>query len=603
MTTKPIRSLKPGFVFFAVSVVLVPVGYWAMFSSFHAYDDEGYFLVVLRDYLAGQPLLRPAAPIYGPFFFEVMGGVFKLFHLQPGHDSGRLVTLAIWLTGSLGSGLAAFRLTKNLWLGAGVVLMTFGVLEALVNEPMQPSGLISLLLVGLVAAAAYRSARPRLTATLIGAMVGGLLLIKINVGAFAALAVVFAWSASLGERGRRFALPLVALLVAAAPLALTYSLLARGWVLEFAVVMTAAAVAVGIACVVSPPSRLSPASTVWLVAGGVVVMLVTLGVAVAGGTRPLDVWNGLVVVSVRFPQVFAVPLTISPGYDGWAGVAVIAALVLLGRWRGRALPRAAGLGRVAAGFFTWLTLLLPPGTTFLLALPLVWIATQAPSEDADSPSDPYARLLLPALAVLDGLQAYPVAGTQLSLASLVLVPAGAIILGDGIRQLRGQGEAVRLVRWVAPAAVVFNVAVFVLFAITADAAFAGGAPLGLPGAASPRLQAQTVADLRGLVAALDEGCASFITLPGMDSFYMWTGEDPPSDVLRSEIWWLTAEAAQQQSLVQQLEGTPRLCVVRNQRLIDFWAEGRPVPDRPLVQFIDSSFTSVGTFGDYELLRR
>jgi len=50
----------------------------AMFSGFHAYDDEGYFLILLRDYLAGKPLLTASTPIYGPFFFETMGGLFKL---------------------------------------------------------------------------------------------------------------------------------------------------------------------------------------------------------------------------------------------------------------------------------------------------------------------------------------------------------------------------------------------------------------------------------------------------------------------------------------------------------------------------------------------
>jgi hypothetical protein len=57
-------------VAFAVTTVaLAPVGFMSMFSVFHAYDDEGYFLVTLRDYIGGHAAYNQ---IYGPFFYEVM---------------------------------------------------------------------------------------------------------------------------------------------------------------------------------------------------------------------------------------------------------------------------------------------------------------------------------------------------------------------------------------------------------------------------------------------------------------------------------------------------------------------------------------------------
>jgi hypothetical protein len=88
----------------------------------------------------------------------------------------------------------------------------------------------------------------------------------------------------------------------------------------------------------------------------------------------------------------------------------------------------------------------------------------------------------------------------------------------------------------------------------------------------------------------------------MNSFYLWTGQQPPTDV-RSEIWMVTLDSTQQQALVGQLNSRPRLCVVRNQRLVDFWAQGRPVPNRPLLKFIEQDFVSAGSYGDYELLTR
>jgi len=205
---------------------------------------------------------------------------------------------------------------------------------------------------------------------------------------------------------------------------------------------------------------------------------------------------------------------------------------------------------------------------------------------------------------LEALQAYPVAGTQLSIAAVSLVPVGAIILRDGISQLRrtGMPRAARLAKWAAPAALLVNVQVLLLIAYVSAAGFFGATPLGIPGAGSVRVPAEQATPLRDLVQAIDRDCSEFITLPGMNSLYLWTGQKPPTDV-RSEIWMITFDDSQQQSLVDELQAMPRLCVVRNQKAVEFWTQGSAVADRPLVRFIDSSFAPDGTFGDYELLIR
>jgi hypothetical protein len=569
-----------------------------MFTGFHSYDDEGYFLIVLRGYLGGESLLNPTAPAYGPFFFEVVGGVFKLLGIQPTHDAGRWITVVMWLIASLIAGLGAHRLLRSVWLAVGVQLATFAALAALGNEPMQPSVLTSLLLVCLVGVASFRSARPRLTAVAVGAIVAAMCLVKLNVGGFAGIAVVFAWSCSLPGRWRRVLAPLMVVVLAAVPLLLTAAVLNRDWVLELGILVALSSAAVGVACLVARPAVLPPPSAVWMIGGGVFVAAISLGVAMAGGTTPADVWNGLVLFSLRVPQLFVVPLRISPLYDAWAVAALLGAIALA-RWP--LAGNTAALARVAVGFFMWLVLLLPPNTLFLLALPMAWLATRPPAEDATDPTDPYARFLLPALAVLETLQTFPAAGTELSLAELAVIPVGALIVNDGVRGLR-LAPRPGFASWVPPAAVAFNVLTLLLFAVTAVAGYQTDAPLGLPGASSVRVPEQQSRDLRALVDAIDRQCSSLITLPGMNSLYVWSGQDPPAQ-LRSEVWWLTLDGGEQASIVQRLQDRPRLCVVRNQSVVDFWALGRQVPDRPLVQFIDQDFTSGGTFGDYELLIR
>ncbi len=47
----------------------------------------------------------------------------------------------------------------------------------------------------------------------------------------------------------------------------------------------------------------------------------------------------------------------------------------------------------------------------------------------------------------------------------------------------------------------------------------------------------------------------------------------------------------------------RLCVVRNQELIDFWRTDRIVPDRPHVRYIDDAFRMAWSSGNYDVLIR
>jgi hypothetical protein len=579
----------------------------AMFSVFRAYDDEGYYLANLGDYLARHPLLTQFAQVYGPFFYESFGGLFKLLGLSPNNNSARYVTVAVWLIASAASGLVAFKLSRNLWLALGAQLLTFGALSVLTNEPMSTYGLSALLLLGLAAAATFRSARPRASAAAIGAMVAALCLIKINVGGFAALAVVLAWTASLPHRWRRVLLPLMVGIITALPFVLTLPLLGASWVREFVVVVAFSAAAVGVACMGIAQRSLPAPSGRWIAAGGVVVMIACLGIALAGGTRPVDLWNGLVVAPLQFPGLFTLPINLNAGSDLIAVVAFAAAIAVSLRDTipdGSAMP--AGLLRVGAGILTWLSMVLLSAPTFLFALPLAWVATRAPNVDGGDPVGDYARMLLPALAVVESLQAYPVAGSQISMAALGLVPVGAIILGDGIRQLRAASVAgsgmLRAVGTVAPVLLLFNFAALLVLAVTVTVAFVTGTPLGLPGAESVRLEAKSAAHLRQLVAAVDRGCSSFITFPGMNSFYIWTAQDAPTAV-HIEVWWLVLDSDQQQALVQELAGKPRLCVIKNQHVIDMWAQGRQIPRRPLVDFIDREFVHDSTYGDYELLVR
>ena len=591
-----------------VTLVLVPVGYAAMYSVFSAYDDEGYFLITLQDYVSGHPVASQAWAIYGPFFYEVVGGLFKLLGIDVGHDAGRAVTLVIWLLASFACGMAVLRLTRNLMLGICAELVAFHLLAALATEPMQPAGLLSLLLIGLVGATSFRGRWPRATSLLIGSIVAAACLVKVNVGIFAVLAVAFAYAAGTTGRWRRVLLPAFSMLLVASPFVLMAGLLNREWVFYFAVVAALSIASIAIACFFTPRTTSIPSALVWLAAGGAVLVFGCLGIAILGGTELNELLNVLVVTPMRVSQLYVWPLRIGWQYVAWAIVSLALGVVILRRdAHGRASHAIPALARIAAGMLTWIGILLIPSSLFFLAFPLAWVATQNPRADSDGVSDSFARVLVPALAVMESLQAYPIAGTQMSIAALLLVPVGAMTINDGISQLRALDarESPRwrlpVASWVAPALFMVTVVFVQLFAFLSVSNYTSTQPLGLHGAALVRVAPESGVAIRSSVTEIKRKCSSFISIPGMASFYLWTEQEAPAGLYL--FWMFALDSAQQERIVTDLEGLPRLCVIRNQAVVDFWAEGRPIPNGPLVEYINRSFRLEQRFGDYEVLVR
>ncbi len=181
-----------------------------------------------------------------------------------------------------------------------------------------------------------------------------------------------------------------------------------------------------------------------------------------------------------------------------------------------------------------------------------WVALIQPPGKPDEATQ-FARLLLPPLAVLQALHAFPVAGSQVLWSALLLIPVGALCIANGLRWIafsRGDRSARRT-----PAAIgtiAATVAMVVLVSSLKQlldqvrAAYDGSVPLGLPGAETSASALKQAANYRAIVAAIDENCESFVMLPGMNSFYIWTRQDPPAGYEAPELPALVDDARQQQ---------------------------------------------------------
>jgi hypothetical protein len=209
--------------------------------------------------------------------------------------------------------------------------------------------------------------------------------------------------------------------------------------------------------------------------------------------------------------------------------------------------------------------------------------------------------------VTGSLQAYPIAGTQKWIAALQVVPAGVVIFNDGLRQFQDWAAARRrrwfvVASWLAPAALIANIPVALLFGFVAVSDYSAGQSPGLHGTELMRLPPTQAANLRSLAREIDHDCAELITLPRMPSLYLWTGRQGVSE-LNHGIWMFSLDSSHQASIAAQIRDKPRVCVVRNQAVLEFEALGRPIPRRPLVDFIETQFVPAATFGDYEVLIR
>jgi hypothetical protein len=119
-------------------------------------------------------------------------------------------------------------------------------------------------------------------------------------------------------------------------------------------------------------------------------------------------------------------------------------------------------------------------------------------------------------------------------------------------------------------------------------AYNHGIALHAPGAARIRLPRGTADAYRQVTEELKRRCSTFVSLPGLDSFY-FLADQPAPTLLNAGDWMYLFDDAQQQQVVDAVRGIPRLCAIRHDGIAAFWQEGRPLPQRPLVRFIETAF--------------
>src|SRR6478736_383198 len=181
MSGRPVRFA----LWSALATVLAVIGYLLINTTLMPYDDEGFLLISLRNYLAGLRLYDDVFSQYGPWpyvyhqILTTLGGNAPLTHTL-----GRAITLFHWVAMALLCGLITWRLVRRQLAALAASVFVFTLTWQMTSEPSHPGSHISLLvaLAGTAVVFLPGARRPAWLYAGLGVLIGLLLLTKVNVG-------------------------------------------------------------------------------------------------------------------------------------------------------------------------------------------------------------------------------------------------------------------------------------------------------------------------------------------------------------------------------------------------------------------------------------
>jgi hypothetical protein len=236
-----------------------------------------------------------------------------------------------------------------------------------------------------------------------------------------------------------------------------------------------------------------------------------------------------------------------------------------------------------------------------IGVPVAWVAAMDLNRHHARLHERFIALLLPALAVLQAMHVYPIAGSQVAWATFLLVPVGAVCVARAWSDLQTVAIG-RIAVGLATLLVVAAIGERFIHSLDAGrSAATRGTRVDVTGANSIRLPRDTATVLENVTRVLRANCSTFVTLPGMNSFYLFAGQRPPTG-LNTTSWMYLLDSDEQLRVVRQLS-SGSACVVTNVRLLSVWTQSRSIPRGPLTQFATSGLWVIAVYGDYAIAQK
>ena len=604
------RRLASTLLLLLGTAVLAATAYWLLFSTYMRYDDEGYVSQTLRDYSAHGSLYHAVYTQYGPALYVLYDLFHRLTAFTLTTTTARELTLGNWVLTAVFCAGITWRLTRSAtaaFLGLGV---TFYHLWSMVQEPGHPGSLLAVMIAFAAWAGLELIARGRLGwfAIMTGVAAALLALIKINVGFFF-LASTVVWLL-LNHRSPKWARLGMwgGILLGLLPPVLMHHFLDTEWARIYALLATVAGLTMFAAARALRQPSVVTGNLGWFVASGVGTTLLICTVVMTRGTGGMDLLDGILLGPMAHPGVYHFapqwrPGTLSAAFFS-AGLAFWCTRGGKLTW----LPGGLATIRLALGalIFSAYAEIIPLSTLAVaigFAVPLAWVFVYSLSPD-ESPQLATSSAWVGLLLAGQYLHAYPIAGSQISWGTFLLIPLATAGSWEAVRHLTHQDNlALRTIRLLtattACAVVVFMTGTLARLGWTC---YSDSTPLGLPGAEDLRPPESLASDLRIMSLNASAHGDILMSLPGLYSFNQWTGLPTPT-LANATHWFSLLSDARQHDIMHALDDADAPVLIVERGLLDFLHKGGFNPGGPLYDYLMERFTKVFALDGYEFWAR
>ena len=560
-------------------------------SWFAWYDDEGFMLFTLRQWLSGTSLYDAGYTEYGPFYYLAYSTWFWLSGWSPTHDAMRWITVLLWVAVPLGCAACVWAFSRSFAWTALTILATTVVLRDLSGEPGHPQGLVWALLTAVPALMlTYRRIHTGVLFGTLGAIVAMVTLVKVNVGVFLLLSLLAVLGPGLLPLQLRGAGRWIGTAIGAAMPAL----LMGQHLTNRLILWQCALAAFGIGAVTytilrkseSPPGR----AVGWLAAGMVVTAGLLVGMALLHGESAYGLLNGVLLQPLRFSRAIQPQTPDAATLIAATAFAAVSGLLLV-RMPAWGNSDRARLVRKALATLTALVAVINPRLAAIAGPVILWLVVPN-GRHATVPARLAARTVV-TLATYASLVAFPVAGTQSNLAATLILWAAIIGILDDVGESR---------RWrVLPLCLLASGVALPIVLDGLVYALVERVPSRLPGSQLIELVPERAATFNELVRLAGERCQTLTTLPGMNSFNIWTDLPRPNGFTTSAAMVLF-DGPSQRRLTRDFLASPRPCVIDNPAL-ERWSSmfRKPSTDRPFVDLVRRDLVRVYSRSGYDIL--
>lgn len=586
-----------------------------VFTLFPPYDDEGYLMMTVKQFLAGRILYDEIYTQYGAVYYFYKWLLYFPLNIPVTHNITRLTTLAVWVLTALLCGLFTNKITKSAIGGAAAYILTFLILFRTAYEPGHPQELCGLLLiVGLLLTAGKNAGiRFDIRIGLLAATLALLFLTKINLGIFLGLAMAIAFVAvSRKNSFRQFLLLGMISLAALLPFILFRKFLFIGW-LKLSILVAAALISMLMTNLwkldteIIKPKHFSIAGVSFILTAGLILLIVFLQ-----GSTLENVYYGIFAQNLKFGDNFFQPAPIQRFADFWGIFALLLAvgLLLLRRKFNEPLKPFISILKLLFGsaviFSSFLSYFYFLNVFVLLsfATPFLWVLLLNTNVTETAKRTVFPRILLVVAAILQPLQIFPIAGTQMNYGVFLMLVVAATCLVDGFAELQILLPEIFTKQFVKISAMIFLFLIpaayglyrtYVVYRI-----YQTQIPVKFKGAELLRLPAQDFETYRSLVENLKNNCDNFVTMPGIYSLYFWTETEPPT-TFNATAWAVLLNAEQQNAIVEKLKTYPRTCVVYHPAMTNNMLGGENLQAFPLTEYIFDNYQKKAEIGEYQFL--